>query len=43
MGQEIDHSKFKKQDFVRFQQALEKETQLLSEWFADNALANDDD
>ncbi len=42
MGQEIDQSKFKKQDFNHFQQALEKETQLLSEWFADNAFANDE-
>ncbi|MDH5436707.1 MAG: glutamate--cysteine ligase [Gammaproteobacteria bacterium] len=42
MGQEIDQSKFKKQDFVRFQQALEKETRLLSEWFTDKTFANDD-
>ena len=42
MGQEIDQHHFKKQDFAQFQQRLEQETQLLSEWFKNRTFAHDE-
>ncbi|MGD8560211.1 MAG: glutamate--cysteine ligase [Gammaproteobacteria bacterium] len=41
MGQEIEGSRFKKQDFQRFLARLKQETELLGQWFADKRFAND--
>lgn len=41
MGQEIEGSHFKKQDFQRFFARLKQETQLLEQWFAEKRFDND--
>ena len=41
MGQEIDCSRFKKQDFQRFLNRLKQETELLGQWFTEHRFAND--
>ena len=41
MGQEIDGSRFKKQDFQRFLSRLKQETELLGQWFEEQRFAND--
>ena len=41
MGQEIENKVFTKDDYVKFRQYLEKETELLTSWFNDGALSND--
>ncbi|WP_455367122.1 hypothetical protein [Kaarinaea lacus] len=41
MGQEIDGSRFKKQDFQRFLSRLKQETELLGQWFKEQRFAND--
>ena len=41
MGQEIDGSRFKKQDFQQFLNRLKQETALLEQWLSDNRFAND--
>ena len=41
MGQEIDGSRFKKQDFQRFLNRLKRETELLGQWFNAHRFAND--
>lgn len=41
MGQEIDGSRFKKQDFQRFLARLKQETELLGRWFDEKRFAND--
>ena len=41
MGQEIDGSRFKKQDFQRFLNRLKQETNLLGQWFVEQRFAND--
>ncbi|MCI0505291.1 MAG: glutamate--cysteine ligase [Gammaproteobacteria bacterium] len=41
MGQEIDGSRFNKQDFQRFLIRLKQETELLGQWFAEQRFDND--
>ncbi|WP_455219464.1 hypothetical protein [Kaarinaea lacus] len=41
MGQEIDGSRFRKQDFQRFLNRLKQETELLEQWFVEQRFAND--
>ncbi|WP_455209332.1 hypothetical protein [Kaarinaea lacus] len=41
MGQEIDGSRFRKQDFQRFLTRLKQETELLGQWFTEHRFAND--
>ncbi|MDX1812590.1 MAG: glutamate--cysteine ligase [Gammaproteobacteria bacterium] len=41
MGQEIDGSRFKKQDFQRFLSRLKQETELLGQWFKEQRFASD--
>ena len=40
MGQEIDGSRFTKQDFQRFLNRLKQETQLLEQWFTERRFDN---
>jgi gamma-glutamylcysteine synthetase len=39
MGEEIQYSRFNKSNYDQFERRLREETQLLGEWFGDNALS----
>ncbi len=41
MGQEISHSQFNPADFQQFTERLRAETQLLSDWFAQDCISHD--
>jgi len=40
MGEEIQYSRFNKSNYDQFERCLREETQLLGEWFDDNALSS---
>ena len=39
MGEEIQYSRFNKTDYSRFKKSLSDETQILRQWFQDNAFS----
>ena len=39
MGEEIKYSRFIKADYQQYQKRLQQETDILAEWFSNNALS----